>query len=550
MRVALLSNITVSSLQMKLEQSGEHQILTAEGYDSWMQNLLPGGKIFEQKPDVIVLLLDGNALLESKNAKDSRDFLEGTLEVLRTTIANHPKIPFIISTLDIESKILLPLLARRSEKENSLFWRENLQKIRCYPLDLEEMILEHGREKMYSRKLWYLGNMPFTSFGEEKIALRIRQLIRAYEGKRKKVLLLDLDNTLWGGVVGEEGLQGISLASEKEGKRYQDFQKRILELKNMGVMLAIVSKNNEEDAMEVFRKHPAMVLKEEDFVAMKINWKPKTENIPQLAEELNVATDSFVLIDDSAFEQESVRQLLPQVCVPEFPKDTTRLSDWMRDLAKEYFLFLETTEEDLQRTQMYRADFSRKQMQQSFQDIDSYLRSLAMVLDIHPLTTEDIGRAAQLTQKTNQFNVTTRRYTEADILRMKEDASYRIWIGSVRDRFGDYGKVVLLICHLKEHIATVDTFLMSCRVMERFVEDAVIDWIEQQLRTEGIDIIRAEYKPTQKNKPVEHLWERLGYSSANTVAFDLAISEAGWFERNLQSELPPTAERKKIVTVA
>ncbi len=539
-QIALLSNVTVTSLRNRLEEKGFPETFCVEGYDCWVQNLLPGGKLFEEPPDCAILLLDGSALLEQQDERDLIGFLENGLALIRNIKEKHAKTLWIVSTLDIRCKKTLPLSARRVEKEAAAMWNHSIRGLGCLVFDLEELIKEYGRERFYSPKMWYLGSIPFSASGEEKIAASLSRLLRAYQGKRKKVLALDLDNTLWGGVVGEEGIDGINLSTEKEGKAFHDFQRQILDLKRMGVMLTIVSKNNPEDALEVFEKHPAMVLKAEDFVSMKINWDSKPQNIATLANELNVGLDAFVMIDDSPFERQAVMEILPEVVAPDFPKDASKLPDWMRELAEEYFLFLEITEEDAQRTQMMRADINRKHVQQQFQDIDHYLSSLKMTLELQPARDEDIPRIAQLTQKTNQFNVTTRRYTEADILRIKEDPTYRVWIGSVEDRFGDYGKVVVLIARVEDKKAVFDTFLMSCRVMERHVEDAAIAWVEQQLRSEGVVSARAHYIPTAKNKPVEGLWPRLGYRPRDG---------SGTFERDLCAPLPAEAIRKAHVRI-
>ena len=539
-KIALLSNVTVDSLRNRLEEKGIPGVYCAEGYGSWVEHLLPGGKLFEQPPDGVIVLLDGSALLEQHGEENLPGFLENALALIRNSKEKLGKTVWILSTLDIRQEKILPLAAGRLDREAAALWNQGVRELGGIVFDLEELVKEVGRERFYSRKMWYLGSIPFSSAGEERIATGLARLWRAYQGKRKKALAIDLDNTLWGGVVGEEGIDGITLSTEKEGKAFHDFQKRILDLKRMGVMLTLVSKNNPEDALEVFRKHPAMVLQVEDFVSMKINWDPKPQNIATLAKELNVGLDSFIMIDDSPFERQAVKEILPEVVAPDFPKDTSKLSDWIRELASEYFLFLETTEEDAQRTQMMRADISRKQVQQQFQDLDHYLSSLNMTIDIHLARDEDVPRIAQLTQKTNQFNVTTRRYTEADILRMKEDPAYRLWIGSVEDRFGDYGKVVLLIARVEDNEADYDTFLMSCRVMERHVEDAAISWIESQLGMEGVERVRAHYLPTPKNKPVEGLWQRLGYST---------LDGADNFERDLRTPLPASAIRKAHVKI-
>jgi len=353
--------------------------------------------------------------------------------------------------------------------------------------------------------------------GEKAIAEEIGRAWNAIKGNRKKCLVLDLDNTLWGGVIGEDGLQGIELSTTKEGSRFRDFQKRIKDLKDQGVLLTIASKNNEEDAMEAIRDHPDMVLREDDFVIIKANWEPKPVNIQKIANELNIGLDSLVFIDDNPIERESVKNALPEVNVPDFPKDTSMLESFVIEISKRYFPVLKLTEEDLSKTDQYKVEQKRNEIKQKSISIEEYLLSLEMKKTFRQIDESDVTRAAQLTQKTNQFNLTTRRYTESDIWNMMKSEDHQVWIGDLEDKFGSYGKVILAIVKLEENTAIIDTFLMSCRVMGRNIEKEFLNEIEKEMVSKGKNRIISEYIPTTKNSVVKDFWTENGYTESNRM---------------------------------
>ena len=254
-----------------------------------------------------------------------------------------------------------------------------------------------------------------------------------------------------------------------------------------------------------------MVLRKNDFVAIKANWEPKPVNIEALSKELNLGLDSFVFIDDNPVEREAVKIALPQVIVPEFPKDTAALEKFAIEIGRKYFPTLKLTTEDAKKTEQYQMEHQRSELKKSALSLEEYLKSLEMKLTIREIEENDITRAAQLTQKTNQFNLTVRRYTESDIRKMKNSPDHIIWIGELEDKFGSYGKVILAIVKLEEKKAVIDTFLMSCRVMGRNVERDFLAYIEEELTRNGIKEIVGEYVPTQKNSVVNSFWKNRGY---------------------------------------
>ena len=327
----------------------------------------------------------------------------------------------------------------------------------------------------------------------------------------KKVLLLDLDNTLWGGLAGENDHTPIKLSEDHEGLAYKNLQRVIAQMQSQGVILGIVSKNNEEDAMELIKNHPHMVLRLEAFAAKRINWQPKPENIREIAKELNLGLDSFVFWDDNPAERQLVKAVLPQVMVPDFPEKPEELAKAMAGVYRRYFEKETVTAEDLEKTKQYAQNAMRKDLEARAVDFESYLKQLDMELICEdPL--KNLERLVQLINKTNQFNLTTRRYDRQTLQGFLEDGRHRVFLYRVKDCFGDNGIVSAVIIRLPENFAPIiDTFVMSCRVMGRNLEYDILADVEEQLYKEGYKSLIGEYLPTKKNKPVENLYETLGY---------------------------------------
>lgn len=324
--------------------------------------------------------------------------------------------------------------------------------------------------------------------------------------KRKKCIVLDLDNTLWGGVLGEDGISGIKIGGDYPGKAFVFFQKSLLQLSKAGVLLTVCSKNNEADVLEAWEKNPFMVLKKEHFAAYRINWKDKATNIKELAEELNVGLDSFVFVDDNPTERELIKQMLPMVSVPEFPAQSYELPMFFKKVVEDYFKVFTITEEDKKKTEQYKANAARAQAQHSFADYEAFIESLNIQITIEMANEFNIPRIAQMTQKTNQFNLTTKRYTDADV-RGFLAADWKIWCVSVSDRFGDNGITGCIMVNGD----TVDTFLLSCRILGKGIEKAFIKKILALLRERGLSIVKAHYIPTAKNAQVADFFERCGF---------------------------------------
>lgn len=370
-----------------------------------------------------------------------------------------------------------------------------------------------GSTNLYDERAWYLGRIPLSVRGQQELANLYAGYARALSGQTRKVLVVDLDNTIWGGVIGEDGVSGIAVGEDGLGKVYRDFQTQLRRLKDRGFLLAIASKNNEADVDQVFAQHPMMVLTPDDFVARKIGWGIKSEAIAEMSKELSLGLDSFVFIDDSPVERGIVKQALPDVAVPEFPADPFTLNSWFQSVTAEYFDTLLLTDEDRQRTELYQADIRRQHESRQYADIEDFYRSLQMEMRVWIDHREQVGRLAQLTQKTNQFNLTTRRYDVCDIERFMASADTRVYDMELVDRHGSNGITGLIIARIGGKAAEIDTFLLSCRVIGRNIEQAFFAYAVDDLAKMGVREIAAEYVPTPKNAPCAELLDQLGFES-------------------------------------
>jgi FkbH-like protein len=537
MKFALLTNINLEFVIRQFKHDKEIDCYSPDGYGVWLQTLMDeNSPVYAGDMDAVFVVPDAAEIIRGQTT-----FNEKMEELNR--VMNH--IEYSIEKLLGKKKMFIGDIHLRQSEITSLKgslgnaalesrWRDFLLSMNdkydnCYVFPLNEMITQLGSNEFYSDKLWYLGGVKYSIKAQNIIVNEIKLLMTSLNKKRKKCLVLDLDNTLWGGVIGEDGMDGIELAEFKEGARYKDFQKRLKELKEMGILLAICSKNNPEDAMEVIRNHKHMVLREEDFVCFKINWEPKSKNIEEIAAELNIGIDSLVFIDDNPVEREGVRENLPHVSVPEFPKDTSNLESFAHEIYRKYFYTLDNTIEDKSKTKMYRDNVKRSTEKAASTDLESFFRGLQTQICIWEVQEADIKRAAELTQKTNQFNLTTRRYTEQGIRNFVMSEDFIVYIASVNDKYGDNGKVCLVIVKSDGKTALIDSFIMSCRVMGRFIEDQIIDYIESDLILRGIEILKGQYIQTKKNIPAMKFYDRLGYHLLSMVEgikeYTLTLSE-------------------------
>jgi len=376
--------------------------------------------------------------------------------------------------------------------------------------DLDSLAAYHGYRRSLSPQMLHMARNPFSETFMPLLAQKITSHIKALKGMVRKCLVLDCDNTLWGGIIGEDGFDDIQLGPDSPGREFVDFQHAILELYHQGVVLALNSKNNHHDVIEVLHKHPHMVLREKHFAALEINWQDKPSNMRLIAQTLNIATDSFVFLDDNPAERAMMRQMLPEICTIEMPENPALYARTLRETNEFAKTFL--TPEDRQRGQIYAAQRQREQLKTSVGSLEEFLKSLEMVATVRSARSSDIKRVAQLTQRTNQFNLTTRRYCEADIKAMLEAEDWYVYVLGLKDKFGDNGTVGVALVNQVENCRRIDTFLISCRVIGRGAEDALVHRILQDAAKQNITSILAEYLPTAKNRLVADFWERMYFN--------------------------------------
>lgn len=372
-------------------------------------------------------------------------------------------------------------------------------------IDMEEFMIRYAADEFIDWKFYFLSQMALNPRLSAAFQQWFAKKLDEIALKRKKCLILDLDNTLWGGILGEDGPDGIKIGGDYPGNAFLSFQKGLLELGKNGVVLAVCSKNNEQDVLELWEKNPYLVLRKEHFAAYRINWQDKASNLQALAETLNLGLDSFVFVDDNPTERALVKQLLPMVSVPDFPAQPYDLPAFFKTLVEEEFKVYSVTEEDRAKTAQYQANAQRADFQKHFTDFDDFLRSLKMHLTIEAANEYNIPRIAQMTQKTNQFNLTTKRYTDADVKTMVEKG-WKVFCLSVADRFGDNGITGCIMIDVNR----IDSFLMSCRVLGKGIETAFIKKVFQLLREQGVSELEAVYVPTAKNAQVKDFYESVG----------------------------------------
>lgn len=392
-----------------------------------------------------------------------------------------------------------------------------------YILDLDAIQAACGREKFSDPKLYYIAKMPISVDALPAVAKNVVDMVQALRGAVKKCVVLDLDNTLWGGVIGDDGLGGIQIGELGTGHAFSDFQTWLKELKNRGMLLAVCSKNSDQTAKEPFEKHPEMILRLEDFSMFVANWEDKASNIRTIQKTLNIGMDSLVFLDDNPFERNLVRSMIPEITVPELPEDPAMYLQYLRSLG--LFEMASYSAEDNQRTQQYREQAERAVFESSFQSYDAYLEGLGMKAVAAPFDAFHYPRIAQLTQRSNQFNLRTVRYTEAEIEALSRDDSHICLYFMLKDKFGDHGLIsVVILDKQADSSLFVSEWLMSCRVLKRGMEEFIVNKILQTAGAHGFRKVIGEYIPTPKNAMVKDLYEKLGFVRVGENRFEADVS--------------------------
>ncbi len=507
--ISILSNVNTDYVLRLV--SKEVETLPAEGYgDIWGKMLDHDSAFCRMNPETVFLIVDIEELLiNCDSLQKAAAEIDAWFAALDTVV--KPEKNYFISDVCFRTAQL---------SDNDSFYAENIetywiQKLAAvmekhgniHALQLNPLIRRVGQKAFFSEKLMYMGKIPYSNEGTGLVAQEILRSVSLLKRTPKKVLVLDLDNTLWGGVLGECGVDGIELSDDHVGAIYRDVQRKLKRFQTTGTLLAIASKNNLSDVEEVWEKHPHMLLKKDSFASVRINWEDKADNLQSIAQELNLGLDSFVFLDDSPTERDNILSRLPEVTVAGFPDRIEEYPGFIDRLYVEYFQPLKLTREDKQKTRQYAENAKRAQAAQNL-TYEEFLKSLRLEAFRVDLNDQRMDRVAQLIGKTNQFNLTTRRYTRSKLESMLQ-SHYEIYAYQVKDKFGDYGLVAVAIVDLD--IPEIDSFLMSCRVMGREIERYVVEDIETDLLHKGYSKLRARFIRTNRNLPVVDLYEKLGY---------------------------------------
>jgi FkbH-like protein len=510
-------------------------------YNQLFQVCLDHKNIFKTEPDVIVLLyrledivleellafLQGDAGAFQR-AVEKIDLLVSALKGLHerfsgTLITSLPPFPTILptSTSSLENPIRLGALHRALTTR----FGEAVTSISGIRLcDLDAVQRECGLPNSFDSRQWYLYRQPFTDSFLFKAGSLLARMVIALRRPSKKCVVLDCDNTLWGGTVGEDGINNLELGDEFPGTAFRDFQRLLLYWRGQGILLALASKNNEADVWEVFDKHSGMLLKREHISAWQINWNPKSENIVHIAKALNIGIESLVFIDDSRMEIDYMQATRPEVTSVLVPEDPADILDAMRHLT--LFDRLEVTQEDRSRADMMRAEQQREQLSSSLSK-EEFRKNLGLRIDFFLAQPEDLERITQLINKTNQFNLTTIRRSADQVRALANSVQQRVFGIRVSDKFGDYGLtgVVIAVIQADSRQLVIDTFLLSCRVLGRGVETALLAALAQEARMESADYVEASFIPTAKNAPAATFLPDHGFHAEDEQRWKIAVSE-------------------------
>ena len=542
-KLAVLGNCSTQFFSDAIEGFGKLSGINMSVYDADYnqideQLLDENSEVYSFKPNEILIWLCSEKLYEdflSLGMEDRVIFAENTIKKIeqywnliekncesRIIQLNFAEINDAVMgqySCKVESTFIYQI-----RKLNYLLQESALRNNRVYIVDLLSMQIQLGAENVFNAPIYYSAKMPIAQSALSNLASAVIDIIKAMSGKIKKCVVLDLDNTLWGGVIGDDGINGIEIGELGRGHVFTNLQKWLKQLKEYGIILAVCSKNEEVLAKEPFTSHEDMVLRLDDISIFVANWDDKASNIRAIQESLNIGMDSMIFLDDNPFERNLVRESLAGLEVPELPDDP---SNWLEFLEKQnYFETASYTGPSMDRTKLYQEEFKRRKLEQSFSSIDDYLESLKMLGYYHSFEPAKYSRIAQLTQRSNQFNLRTIRYTEDEIQHLAESDAHITLYFTLKDKFGDYGLVsVVILKKLSVDELFIDAWLMSCRVLKRGMEEFVMNSIIMTAKSEGFDSISAEYIPTAKNMMVKDIYSKMGYEQISDNKYTISVDK-------------------------
>lgn len=527
-RIAVLggstTNEVVAQLELFLLYYGIKPVFYQSEYGKYWEDSVFGNEDFDHfHPDIIYIFTTWRNILAFPNITDTK---ESVSQILQSEFERYKAM-----WESLERKFCCPIIQNNFDRPNyrlmgnrdiwdyrgrsnfisrlnQKFYEYAQEHNDFYINDLEFISQDYGLSEWSSSLYWHMYKCAMCMDAIPYVAQSVSNIIKSIYGKNKKVLALDLDNTLWGGVIGDDGVEGIEIGPEiPSGQVYSEFQEYCRSLKDIGVILAVDSKNDEENALAGL-DHPDSVLTKDDFAAIKANWEPKDKNIRELAAELTLGVDSFVFVDDNPAEREIVSRQIPDVSTP----NIDRPENYIKVLDHSGFFEVTTlSQEDMKKTEMYHAKAEANKAKTSFSDYGEYLDSLEMKAEISDFKPMMVQRVAQLTNKSNQFNLTTLRCTEDDIRKMQEDSAYLCFCGRLVDKFADNGIVTVIAGRIENNRLNLILWLMSCRVLKRDLEYAMLHTIVEAAKKKGIDEIVGNYCPTLKNGMVKDFYQLMGF---------------------------------------
>lgn len=527
-KIAVLGGSTTHDVVRILELFLLNQGIEPEFYESeygmyWEDAMFGNEELNAFAPDMIYIHTSLRNLRSFPEPSDSREAVEeklaaeyGRFETMWEKLAQERQCPVIQNNFEYPYFRLMGNQDGADIHGRTYYVNEMNRRFAAYAQEHQNFFINdinyqsavYGLDEWSAPEYWHMYKYSLCLKAIPWLAHNVANIVKSVFGKNKKSLVLDLDNTLWGGIVGDDGPENLEIGQETNmGQVFAEFQSYVKLLKDYGVMLNVASKNEEENALAGLN-HPAGVLRPDDFLLIKANWEPKSLNIEQIAQQLNILPDSLVFADDNPAEREIVRQQTAGVTAPEIgrPEDYIRVLD-----RGGYFEVTSLSDDDRKRNEMYQANLKREQQQASFADYADYLRSLEMTGVVRPFEPVYMGRIAQLTNKSNQFNLTTQRFTQAQIEQMAADEKYITLYGKLADKFGDNGVVSVVIAEKDGDCAHIRLWLMSCRVLKRDMELAMLDGLAERCLAEGISTLYGYYYPTAKNNMVREFYGQLGF---------------------------------------
>lgn len=562
-RLAILRSFTVEPLISLLRAvaflSGIDLQVHLGDFNAYPQEILDRNSLLYQfSPDVVILaaqacdvapdLWNGFADLSSEEAAAAAQRVVNNYRQWARAFREHSQASLIVHALEQPSVPSLGVLDAQSPlHQRAAFEQINQQLLTIgtelrgvFLLDYDSLVARHGRIRWRDQRKWLTARMPIAADHLIHLAHEWLRFLVPLSGRTAKALVVDLDNTLWGGVIGEDCMTGIKLGAEYPGASYQALQRAMLDFARKGILLAICSKNNPEDALEALEHHPAMLLRPQHFAAMRINWNDKAQNLHEIAAELNIGIDSLAFLDDNPVERENVRATVPEVTVIDLPNDPTDYAAALRDCP--VFERLTLSPEDQDRTALYAAERERSHAEQTLTSKEDFFRFLEQEAEVALVVPPTFARVSQLTQKTNQFNLTTRRYTEQQIADIAAEPVAQVSSIRVRDRYGDHGLVGVAITRDRGEDCEIDTFLLSCRVLGRTVESALLAHLAEQARARGRRRLLGCFLPTRKNAPARNFYSQHGFElqsqngDGSLWVLDLhqvTVSPPAWIKMNI-----------------